>query len=154
MTQIRRATESDLFHAARIFREAISSAEWLPEQGRQHTDFKKASKEDAVFVAVDESDRVLGFVGVQIRESFIHLLFVDQRFHGRGIGTALLTSLDDWLPFPWSLKCVDANTHALSFYDSCGWKVVGSGDGKQGKYSVLEYRGKGLIKGKENERYS
>jgi hypothetical protein len=41
---------------------------------------------------------------------------------------------------PWHLKCVSANASARAFYASHGWIEVGSGNGDQGPFVLLERR--------------
>ena len=56
---------------------------------------------------------------------------------GRGIGRALVDSLDAWLPRPWRLKCVIANQAARAVYARTGWVEAGLDRGSQGEYAVL-----------------
>jgi GNAT superfamily N-acetyltransferase len=84
----------------------------------------------------------VGLLSVWVPESFIHHVYVDPEFERQGVGTALLSSLETWLPLPWQLKCVIANTSARAFYATHGWIEVGSGNGDQGRYALLE-RGSG-----------
>lgn len=141
MKHIRPATKRDLSAIAGIYAHAIRSAEWLPGSARQEADFAAASAGEEIHVLCSKNTEVQGFVSVWKPESFVHHLYVAPHYQGQGVGTALLASLADWLPYPWTLKCVDANVFAMSFYLARGWKVVGIGDGEHGKHSVLEYSG-------------
>ena len=136
---IRAATESDLIDVVRIFQTVVSSAQWLPESSRGATDFAAASEGEDVWVAYKKSIGVCGFISVWRPQSFIHHLYVDPRCHRQGIGTALLASLADWLPAPWTLKCAAANTSALAFYTARRWKSIDTGISENGKYILLEY---------------
>jgi GNAT superfamily N-acetyltransferase len=136
---IRAATESDLIDAARIFQTVVSSAQWLPESSRSATDLAAASEGEDISVAYRKTTGVCGFISVWRPQSFIHHLYVDPRCHRQGVGTALLASLADWLPAPWTLKCAAANTSALAFYTAHGWKPIDTGISENGKYILLEY---------------
>lgn len=141
MTHIRTATELDLVQIASIYERAVRSAPWLPDSARQQTDFAAVTAGEEIRVYCGESNVVQGFISIWKPESFVHHLYVAPQFQGQGVGTALLASLADWLALPWTLKCVDANAVALAFYLARGWKVVGSGDGEHGRYSIFEYSG-------------
>ncbi len=137
---VRAATESDLIEVARIFQTVVSSAQWLPESSRAATDFAAASEGEDVWVAYRESLGICGFISVWRPQSFIHHLYVDPRYHRQGIGTALLRSLADWLPGPWTLKCAAANTSAIAFYTAQGWRRIDTGISENGKYFLLEHQ--------------
>ncbi len=141
MLVIRSATASDIPEVDRLYRAAIRAAMWLPEQARFPMDFAAASAGERVFICRDDKDRLLGFVSVWEPESFIHHLYVDPQHQGCGVGTSLLASLADWLPQPWSLKCVEKNSAALSFYRSRGWRTQSRDQGEHGAYLLLQYNG-------------
>lgn len=71
-------------------------------------------------------------------DAFIHHLYVRRESQRKGVALMLLKSLETQLPLPWKLKCLRANTGALAFYFSQGWKEVSSGDGDEGPFAVLE----------------
>ncbi len=139
MLTIRPATQLDLPGIDRIFNDAMCTSDWIPVAARGHVDFSTASEGEQVFVSVDSSDLVNGFISVWQPESFIHHLYVDPNQKRCGIGTALLQSLDAWLEKPWTLKCVQRNSAALSFYHSRGWRTVERGQGDHGTYLLLEF---------------
>jgi len=141
LNHIRRATECDLMAISTIFENAIRSAKWLPDSARKNAEFATSSVGEEVHIWCGRDTGVQGFVSVWKPESFVHHLYVAPSYQGRGVGTALLASLADWLPRPWTLKCANANVYALSFYLGRGWNVVGDGDGEHGKYSVLKHSG-------------
>lgn len=138
--QVRRATEADWVDVTRIFTTVISSAQWLPEAARAETDFAAASEGEEIWVAERPEGGVCGFISVWRPQSFIHHLYVDPRFQRQGVGTALLASLADWLPEPWTLKCVAANSLALAFYSARGWKPIETGVSENGRYILLEHQ--------------
>lgn len=130
-----------MIDVARIFTTVISTAPWLPEFARAQTDFAAASEGEDVWVAARPTDGICGFISVWRPQSFIHHLYVDPRFHHQGVGTALLASLADWLPAPWTLKCAAANTLAHAFYTARGWRTIDTGVSENGPYFLLEHPG-------------
>lgn len=137
MSLIRPATEADLAVASQIYHRSLTAASWLPKTALDQIDFIRDTEGEAVFVFANESDEVCGFVSIWPASSFIHHLYVDARFRRKGVGTALLCSLDDWLAKPWSLKCLQSNTAALAFYLARGWNQIGSGESDGGPYWLL-----------------
>ncbi|WP_442511475.1 GNAT family N-acetyltransferase [Novipirellula sp. SH528] len=139
MHEIRTATSLDLPHAKRIYDSAIQGADWLPKGSRTKPDFVSATEGEDIFVSVNANRDVTGFISVWSADSFIHHLYVDPSFRRMGVGTALLASLDAWLPRPWTLKCVSANDHAMAFYKSLGWVAESTGNGPEGEYHLMRY---------------
>jgi RimJ/RimL family protein N-acetyltransferase len=141
---IRAAVPADMPAVQKIFAACIGAADWLPESSRLQTDFARVSAGELQYVAAvgnnAHSGDVLGFISVQPQESFVHHLYVHPDFCGHGVGRALLTSLEPWLPTPWRLKCVRANHRALAFYLAFGWREVGTGEFMDGAYSILEWQ--------------
>jgi RimJ/RimL family protein N-acetyltransferase/GNAT superfamily N-acetyltransferase len=144
MHHIRAAMAADMFAVRNIFAACISGAEWLPGPSRLQTDFARVSAGELQYVATvggkAGSGEALGFISVQPQESFVHHLYVHPDFCGQGVGRALLTSLESWLPTPWRLKCVRTNHRALDFYAARGWSEVGEGESADGAYAVLEWQ--------------
>jgi GNAT superfamily N-acetyltransferase len=139
MNVIRVANSLDIEQAARIYRASIQIADWLPVSSRVTHDFASATVGEDIFVAVNSKSGVVGFVSVWTPESFIHHLYVDAAFQRLGIGTELLASLREWLPQPWTLKCVSANRKAIAFYISRGWVAVRSDNGPDGEYQLMRF---------------
>jgi RimJ/RimL family protein N-acetyltransferase len=141
---IRATAAADAPRVQSIFAACISGAEWLPESSRLQTDLARVSAGELQYVAAvgneARSGDVLGFVSVQLQESFVHHLYVHPDFRGQGVGRALLTSLESWLPTPWRLKCVRANHRALAFYLALGWHEIGEGESRDGAYAILEWQ--------------
>lgn len=71
-----------------------------------------------------QGGRPLGFVSSQREDAFIHHLYVDPAWHGRGIGSALLRACLAGLHRPAALKCVLKNQAALAFYAQHGWTAA------------------------------
>lgn len=139
MHEVRIATPADTEAIQHFYSRIIRQAAWLPADARLQTDFASVSQEEVVHVSCAPDGRLKGFLSVYEADSFVHHLYVAPEFARQGVGTALLAFLHKRLPFPWRLKCVRANASALAFYSSLGWREVGSGDGEQGAYVVLEF---------------
>jgi GNAT superfamily N-acetyltransferase len=118
----RRAEPKDHPTLARIFLEARKSAFiWQDAATFMLSDFEHQTQGEILILAEEENGTVLGFISIWEQESFVHHLFVDPPFQGRGISTRLRESLRAWLPPPYRLKCLLANTPAHGFYLRRGW---------------------------------
>ena len=82
-------------------------------------------------------ERIVGMLSVYVPEAFIHHLYVAAESRSGGVGRRLLNAAETWLPYPWRLKCVTANTRALAFYARQGWVKEAEGDGEDGPYVQL-----------------
>lgn len=138
MNFIRRVELQDSESVHAIFDQANSDAQWLPSELRSNADFAKVSEGETIFVCYSHESGVLGFVSVYEAESFIHHLYVARRCQRQGVGTALLKSLEAWVPMPWYLKCVTRNEMALAFYLARGWVEESRADGPEGPYVLLK----------------
>ena len=85
---------------------------------------------NALLVAVDESDRVLGYSAAHPADGEMFLLFVDPVHAGRGVGRALLNGAHDALR---AAGCTQAylfvhedNQRALAVYAAAGYRPDGS----------------------------
>ena len=136
--RVRPFAEPDRAAVEAIYRECRAEATWLPPAAREHSDFAGDTAGETLFVAVGSDDHPLGFVSVWEPDRFIHHLYVRSEVRDRGIGKALLSSLNTRLPMPWKLKCLTANDAALAFYASQGWIKISSDVGEEGPYWVLE----------------
>jgi GNAT superfamily N-acetyltransferase len=137
LLNIRPASPEDAPALQALYAEAITNADWLPDSARQSPCFADVSLNEVVHVAVDDNGQLLGLVSVQVRDPFIHHLYVAAQARSQGVGQQLLAALEPWLPKPWRLKCVSLNTRALAFYARAGWREVGVGDSEHGAYVVL-----------------
>lgn len=137
MITIRESQLTDSEELQALYQRFIRSSDWLPAGAKQDENFAKTTEGEHVYVAVAETGHLIGAVTVWEPESFIHCLFVDSGYHGQGVGTELLDSLAQWLPFPWKLKCLAANRRALDFYRRRGWQKLETGVGEQGTYFLL-----------------
>src|SRR6185295_8677621 len=94
---------------------------WKDPLEFQLADFEKQTTGEVVSVAVDQDEKIIGFVSVFESDRFIHHLFVHPDYQRNEIGRLLLGSLTRWLPRPYRLKCVAANQRACEFYRKNGW---------------------------------
>lgn len=124
MPQVRLAAPEDVHQVMDIHRSMIEEADWLPPEERTVADFSKSIEGEQIFLYTDDEEEILGFISVWEAGSFIHHLYVRSTSQGRGVGIALLESLKIWLPKPWHLKCVAANTKAMRFYLARGFQQV------------------------------
>lgn len=153
MIRIRRAEDGDAEAIARIqlaaWRTAyrhILPARWLAEldeadradrwRGRLGP---AALPESPTFVAVDETDAVVGFVhtGPERDEDLdsagraeVYTAYVDPAAWRRGVGTALMEAVDAfWVGTgvrELTLWVFEANAEARAFYESLGWQADGA----------------------------
>jgi ribosomal protein S18 acetylase RimI-like enzyme len=85
---------------------------------------------NALLVAIDELDDVLGFTAVHPGDGEMFLLFVHPRHAGRGVGRALLDAAHEVLR---TAGCREAclftherNERALAVYEAAGYRRDGS----------------------------
>jgi GNAT superfamily N-acetyltransferase len=121
----------------RLYSAVIAAATWLPESRRVASDFDEVTKDELVLCCVDAEGALEGFISVYVADRFVHHLYVAPGLEGGGIGLTLLESLPRFVPLPWTLKCVLANSRALQFYRKHGWVESGRGDSADGPYLVL-----------------
>jgi len=72
-----------------------------------------------VIVAKDK-DAIIGVASLRSK-NHISLLFVDERYHRRGVGKALLIALQDSLPKDDNDMSVNAAPFAVGFYEKIGF---------------------------------
>ena len=77
--------------------------------------FLKETQGERLLVAEDHG-AVLGFAGLYLPDDFLHHLYVDPHFHGRGVGHALVDGALDIVAGRLNLKCSLSNTNARAFY--------------------------------------
>ena len=92
---------------------------------------KEAIRFGTVFFAALEDGNVLGYVGVKpvLDEGYISNVAVTEKMRRRGIGKALMASVDSFaaesgLSFV-SLEVRESNSAAAALYFECGYEIVG-----------------------------
>ena len=146
MTVIRPSQIQDAAQIQDIYQRCIIEAVWQLRPAHAIPDFASVSQGELVLVASDgpedtqvpAADKILAVLAVQVADSYIHHLYVHPEAQGRGLGKSLLLYLQDFLPFPWRLKCVTNNHAALAFYRYLGWREIASGHSADGPYVLLE----------------
>jgi len=137
--QIRSFTEADrpflrtLFLAARRH-----NWRWLDDSRWQLEDFDSVILGETVWVVELDGHRV-GFAGVLENDNFLHSLYVDPAYQGRGVGAALLERVQASFTSTGALKCLLMNKAAQAFYLKHGWKVIAQGESEQGKYVLMHF---------------
>ena len=99
--------------------------------------FAAETADEALFVAVDERDKAIGFVSIYMPQGFVHHLYVDPPHSGRGVGTKLLSHAVAVARGSATLKCQTRNETALAFYRRLGWIEVAAGTGEFGPWVAL-----------------
>lgn len=111
---------------------------WLDISGYSPDDFDSATLDENVLVAVTNK-RPVGFISCWAPDNFIHNVYVDPSFLQQGIGKALLDRCLVEIGRPATLKCLQKNTNALSFYQTQGWTIKDEGPSDDGPYYLMEY---------------
>jgi GNAT superfamily N-acetyltransferase len=136
---VRRFREPDREPLRAIFLRSREAAFfWLVDRRYTPMDFDVSTEGEDVWVAEIDGEAV-GFASVAAAESFVHNLFVDPAFAGRGAGAALHAVLARTYAAPLTLKCLKENERALRFYRRLGWRVEGDGTGADGDYFNLAF---------------
>ncbi|QEX22377.1 acetyltransferase [Hypericibacter adhaerens] len=116
---------------ARIFVAAQRVAfPWEPADAVRLSDFDRAIEGERLWVAELPAPAssltpwaIAGFVAVFMPDRFVHSLFVEPVFHGRGVGSALLEQALRATAGSASLKCDERNRKACFFYERRGWRA-------------------------------
>lgn len=93
-----------------------------------------------LFVAV-EHNRVVGMITLR-ETAHISLLFVDEAYHRRGIGRALIRYLADYLVTEMGVGrvTVNASPYGVEFYHKMGFRDLGPEETKDGiTYTPMEF---------------
>ena len=109
---------------------------WVDPKSLNLNDFDSAIQEEEVLVALKDNFPI-GFIAWWLPDNFIHSLFIDPGFVGKGIGKSLLEACLSRTGRPASLKCLKANKKALAFYDAQGWEIISDGESPDGDYYLL-----------------
>ena len=114
----------------------IQTFYWLDTTAYSLADFDADTLGETIIVALFGHEPV-GFLSVWEPDSFIHHLYIHPRYVGKGIGKALLNMAASLFDVPLKLKCLKQNEHALVFYKSQGWMIIGQGEDENGVYLEL-----------------
>lgn len=100
-------------------------------------DLEKDTPEEEIMIA-EIDGAVAGFISVWPPESFVHHLYIDKTFRGKGIGRLLLDDALKKYPRPLKLKCPIQNDPAIQFYKKLGWEVLEEAMGAFGPYYLMQ----------------
>jgi putative acetyltransferase len=94
---------------------------------------------NAVLVAVDDQDGVIGFIGMNGRE--IDSLFIDPRYRGIGLGRAFIETVATKSPCL-EVEVNTQNKQAVAFYEAVGFSAYASSptDDEGRPYPILHMR--------------
>ena len=122
-----------------VYRQARQLAfPWADPLSFQLLDFDQVIQGETVLVATHRMVPV-GFIAWWPLDNFIHSLFIDPLFTGKGIGKALLQACLLKVGRPVTLKCKVANEKALRFYLSQGWSIIAEAQDLNGPYFLLAF---------------
>lgn len=121
---------------------------WLKGHDWALEDFDAVITGETVLVAKIEGHRA-GFAGILDNDNFLHSLYVDPSFQGRGVGSALLEAVQRRFTSTGALKCLAYNQAALAFYQKHGWQHEAVGESEQGKYVLMHFPLTGHASGKK-----
>jgi ribosomal protein S18 acetylase RimI-like enzyme len=133
---VRRASVRDYAMCAAIFARGWAHAfPHLPREITRAT-FDEETEDEMILVAEDNR-ALLGWAGFYRADNFLHHLYVDPPFHGRGVGRALVGAVRDAAMAPISLKCSLSNTSAQAFYARLGFTEGERGEDAYGQWVRL-----------------
>ncbi|BCW87484.1 hypothetical protein sos41_06130 [Alphaproteobacteria bacterium SO-S41] len=119
---IRAAGPDDLLDAAALFeRVANATMPWLPRETQDRAAFLAAAHDEIVWIAVADG-AIVGLAALFAPQSFLHSLFVDGAWQGKGVGRALLETAAAAASGPLSLKVQERNDAARRFYAGLGFR--------------------------------
>lgn len=113
---------------------------WLEDiEDYNLTDFERDTQGEFILVALF-NDKVVGFISLWMSGNFIHHLYIDEKYHGKNIGTKLLDEGIKVMNSPITLKCLAKNTNAVKFYKSKGFVEKEKGVSNHGEYILYELK--------------
>jgi ribosomal protein S18 acetylase RimI-like enzyme len=112
---------------------------WLNSEEWQLEDFDAVTRDEQIWVAVQNGHRV-GFASVLPNDNFLHNLFVGPEHQGLGVGSVLLEQVQKTFTSTGALKCLVKNERAVAFYQRHGWHIEATGDSPEGEYYLMHYR--------------
>ncbi|KIA98658.1 GCN5 family acetyltransferase [Flavobacterium sp. KMS] len=130
--------KSNLDSLRKIFlEERQTTFSWIDSATFHLYDFDTETEGEYILVAILD-DITIGFISIWLPDNFIHHLYVDKKYHGKGIGTQLLKAALRKTNFPVTLKCLENNIQAVNFYKRKGFIEKGKGESKQGTFILFE----------------
>ncbi len=118
---IRLADAADIAEAAALFERVSRAAmHWIAPQDQTADLFLGFARDETVWVAV-AGNAVIGTASLYEPESFLHSLYVDQAWQGRGVGATLMEAAAQRARAPLSLKVQALNGPARGFYARRGF---------------------------------
>jgi ribosomal protein S18 acetylase RimI-like enzyme len=138
---IRRAGPGDHDACAAIFFETLAASfPNEPAAARTVTAYAASVVGEEQWVAVS-GNRIIGYISVYWPSNFIHSLYVQPAFQGRGAGRLLMSTVLEQAQGDMELKTDKANVRAFAFYRRHGWRVVGEGMAATGPWWRLRRAG-------------
>ena len=118
----------------------ILKDEWRQsvDQLQLEKELEESFEEEYVLVA-SLNDTVIGFVSWHEPDSFVHHLYIEEKYRGQGFGKELINCALQRLRYPIRLKCLQKNKDALEFYFAKGWYLAGEGSSEEGDFFLLEF---------------
>jgi ribosomal protein S18 acetylase RimI-like enzyme len=98
--------------------------------------FQSETKGEEIFIAEQEG-ALIGFASFYRPHNFLHHLYVDPHFHGRGAGRALAAAIRAAASDRITLKCALSNAAALAFYARLGFTEGDGGADQNGPWVAL-----------------
>jgi Acetyltransferases len=137
--RIRPGCDNDYPRLRQLFLDARKASwGWLDGAQWRLDDFDAAVKDEQLWVA-ECGDALAGFASVWVIDSFLHNLFVDPQWQGKGVGSLLLEQVQRSFSHGGTLKCLSQNENALRFYQHHGWKLEAQGASPDGDYWLMRY---------------
>lgn len=118
---IRRVKLEDQNRLEKLYLDSrVLTFDWVDPTIFKLTDFSQDTTEEEIWVA-DLNGKIIGFISVWAQDSFIHHLYIDEMYHNKGVGTALLNEVYRNFSTTLKLKCLSQNQKAVKFYERKGW---------------------------------
>lgn len=137
---IRSMNKSDISSLSEIYYQTrLETFHWVEPLEIKPNDFSRDTNGEKIWLA-ERGDHVAGFISVSESDNFIHHLYVLPNFSDQGIGSELLNTCLKHIGRPAKLKCVSANTKALGFYKSKGWRSISVGVSEHEEYQLMEMK--------------
>ena len=118
---VRPFEQEDELGCSRIMANAMSQAfYWTKVGGVDINYFRTITAEENLIVA-ELAGQIVGFASIYVPDNFLHHLYVEPEFQGKGAGTALLQEMHSIIGSDVALKCLVQNKTARGFYVANGW---------------------------------